>query len=32
VEEEKFEDIGDIKPEEARVPEVDLKPLQRIKV
>jgi hypothetical protein len=27
VEEEKFEDIGDIKPEEPQVPEVDLKPL-----
>jgi hypothetical protein len=27
VEEEKFEDIGEIKPEEAQVPEVDLKPL-----
>jgi hypothetical protein len=27
VEEEKFEDIGEIKPEEPQVPEVDLKPL-----
>jgi hypothetical protein len=29
VEEEKFEDIGEIKPEEPQVPEVDLKPLPR---
>jgi hypothetical protein len=29
VEEEKFEDIGDIKPEEPQVPEVDLKPLPK---
>jgi hypothetical protein len=29
VEEEKFEDIGDIKPEEPKVPEVDLKPLPK---
>jgi hypothetical protein len=27
--EEKFEDIGDIKPEEPEVPEVDLKPLPK---
>jgi hypothetical protein len=27
VEEEKFKDIGDIKPEEPQVPKVDLKPL-----
>jgi hypothetical protein len=27
VEEEKFEDIGDTKPEEPQVPQVDLKPL-----
>jgi hypothetical protein len=29
VEEEKFEDIGDTKPEEPQVPEVDLKPLPK---
>jgi hypothetical protein len=29
VKEEKFEDIGDIKPEELQVPEVDLKPLPK---
>jgi hypothetical protein len=29
VEEEKFEDIGEIKPEEPKVPEVDLKPLPK---
>jgi hypothetical protein len=29
VEEEKFEDIGDIKPKEPQVPEVDLKTLPR---
>jgi hypothetical protein len=29
VEEEKFEDIGEIKPEEPQVPEVDLKPLTK---
>jgi hypothetical protein len=29
VEEEKFEDIGEIKPEETQVPEVDLKPLPK---
>jgi hypothetical protein len=29
VEEEKFEDIGEIKPEEPQVPEVDLKPLRK---
>jgi hypothetical protein len=29
VEEEKFEDIGEIKPEEPQVPEVDLKPLSK---
>jgi hypothetical protein len=29
VEEERFEDIGDIKPEEPQVPEVDLKPLPK---
>jgi hypothetical protein len=29
VEEEKFEDIGDIKPEEPQVPEVNLKPLPK---
>jgi hypothetical protein len=29
VEEEKFEDIGDIKPEESQFPEVDLKPLPK---
>jgi hypothetical protein len=29
MEEEKFEDIGDIKPEEPQVPEVDLKPLPK---
>jgi hypothetical protein len=29
VEEEKFEDIGEIKPEEPQVPEVDLKPLHK---
>jgi hypothetical protein len=29
VEEEKFEDIGDIKPEETQLPEVDLKPLPK---
>jgi ribosomal protein S6 len=29
VEEEKFKDIGDIKPEEPQVPEVDLKPLPK---
>jgi hypothetical protein len=29
VEEEKFEDIGEIKPEEPQVPEVDLKPLPK---
>jgi hypothetical protein len=29
VEEENFEDIGDIKPEEPQVPEVDLKPLPK---
>jgi hypothetical protein len=29
VEEEKFEDIGDTKPEELHVPEVDLKPLPK---
>jgi hypothetical protein len=29
VEEEKFEDIGEIKPEELQVPEVDLKPLPK---
>jgi hypothetical protein len=29
VEEEKFEDIGDIKPEEPQVPEVDLKPFPK---
>jgi transcription initiation factor IIF auxiliary subunit len=29
VEEEKFEDIGEIEPEETQVPEVDLKPLQK---
>jgi hypothetical protein len=28
-EEEKFEDIGEIKPEEPQVPEVDLKPLPK---
>jgi hypothetical protein len=27
--EEKFEDIGEIKPEEPQVPEVDLKPLPK---
>jgi hypothetical protein len=33
MEEEKFEDIGEIKPEEPLVPDVDLKPFaQRIKV
>jgi hypothetical protein len=31
VEEEKFEDIGDIKPKNHK-PKVDLKPFQRIKV
>jgi hypothetical protein len=29
VEEEKFEDIGEIKPEEPQAPEVDLKPLPK---
>jgi hypothetical protein len=29
VEEEKFEDIGEIKPEEPQVPEVDLEPLPK---
>jgi hypothetical protein len=29
VEEEKFEDLGEIKPEEPQVPEVDLKPLPK---
>jgi hypothetical protein len=29
LEEEKLEDIGDIKPEEPQVPEVDLKPLPK---
>jgi hypothetical protein len=29
VEEEKFEDIGEIKPEEPQVPEVDPKPLPK---
>jgi hypothetical protein len=29
MEEEKFEDIGDIEPEEPQVPEVDLKPLPK---
>jgi hypothetical protein len=29
VEEEKFEDIGEIKPEEPQVPEVDLKPFPK---
>jgi hypothetical protein len=29
VEEEKFEDVGEIKPEEPQVPEVDLKPLPK---
>jgi hypothetical protein len=29
VEEEKFKDIGDIKPKEPQVPEVDLKPLPK---
>jgi hypothetical protein len=29
VEEERFEDIGEIKPEEPQVPEVDLKPLPK---
>jgi hypothetical protein len=29
VEEEKFEDLGEIKHEEPQVPEVDLKPLPR---
>jgi hypothetical protein len=29
MEEEKFEDIGEIKPEEPQVPEVDLKPLPK---
>jgi hypothetical protein len=29
VEEEKFEDIGEIKPEEPQVPAVDLKPLPK---
>jgi hypothetical protein len=29
VEEEKFEDMGEIKPEEPQVPEVDLKPLPK---
>jgi hypothetical protein len=29
VEEEKFEDIGEIKPEEPQVPEVDLKTLPK---
>jgi hypothetical protein len=29
LEEENFEDIGDIKPEEPQVPEVDLKPLTK---
>jgi hypothetical protein len=29
VEEEKFEDIGEIKPDEPQVPEVDLKPLPK---
>jgi hypothetical protein len=29
-EEEKFEDIGEIKPEEPQVPEVDLKPLPKV--
>jgi hypothetical protein len=29
VEEKKFEDIGEIKPEEPQVPEVDLKPLPK---
>jgi hypothetical protein len=29
VEEEKFEDIGEIKPKEPQVPEVDLKPLPK---
>jgi hypothetical protein len=29
VEEEKFEDIGEIKPEEPQVPEVDIKPLPK---
>jgi hypothetical protein len=29
VEEEKFEDIGEVKPEEPQVPEVDLKPLPK---
>jgi hypothetical protein len=30
VEEEKIEDIGDIKPKEPQVPEVDLKPLPKV--
>jgi hypothetical protein len=29
MEEEKFEDIGEIKPEEPQVPKVDLKPLPK---
>jgi hypothetical protein len=29
MEEERFEDIGEIKPEEPQVPEVDLKPLPK---
>jgi hypothetical protein len=29
MEEEKFEDLGEIKPEEPQVPEVDLKPLPK---
>jgi hypothetical protein len=29
VEEENFEDIGEIKPDEPQVPEVDLKPLPK---
>jgi hypothetical protein len=29
MEEEKFEDIGDTRPEEPQVPEVDLKPLPK---
>jgi hypothetical protein len=29
LEEEKFEDLGEIKPEEPQVPEVDLKPLPK---
>jgi hypothetical protein len=29
VEEEKFEDLGEIKPEEPQVPKVDLKPLPK---